>query len=77
MSASPKQRKLIEDLQNEGAPIPAHPETDQPDFGMFDSVQAADAYIKQHYHLLRQKAYMEGMSRRMGPGDWGGNIPNH
>lgn len=47
MSATPKQRKLIEDLFEVGAPIPAHQHSDQPATeSMFASVEAADAYIK-------------------------------
>lgn len=77
MSASRKQRKLINDLFDVGAPIPAHQHSDQPDTeSMFESVQAADAYIKAHYHLLREKAYMASFSRRVSAADYGG-IPNH
>ena len=76
MSCSPKQRKLIEDLMEEGAPIPAHPHTDQPDFSMFDSVKAADAFIKANYHHLSRKAALIATSKRMRADEWGG-IPNH
>lgn len=76
MTCSPKQRKLIEDLMEEGALIPAHPHSDQPDFSMFDSVQAADKYIKDNYHHLNRKIALIATSKRLRPDDWGG-IPNH
>lgn len=69
MSASPKQIKLISDLQSAGAPIPCD-ENDNPDASMFDSVAKADAYIKEHYHFLR------GRSLNISAADYGG-IPNH
>lgn len=53
MSASPKQIALIEKLQNRGAPIPCN-DSGEPCFAMFDSVQNADAYIKEHGHLMRK-----------------------
>ena len=76
MTCTPKQRKLIEDLMEEGAPIPAHPHSDQPDFSMFDSVKAADAYIKANYHHLARKLALYSMSSRIRPDEWG-SIPNH
>lgn len=76
MSASPKQCKLIHDLMAAGAPIPEHPQFDRPDDTMFHSVEAADKYIKQHYHVLARKASMDAISKRISATDWGG-IPNH
>lgn len=85
MSASPKQIKLIEDMQTAGAPIPEHPQFDRPDDIMFHSVENADRYIKeniQYYHKLRcdprniqQNTVLDEMSTRLCPGDWG--VPNH
>ena len=53
MTASRKQIALIEKLQERGAVIP---ETDSgnPDNSMFETVLAADAYIKQWGHLMRR-----------------------
>jgi hypothetical protein len=76
MACSPKQRKLIEDLMEEGAPIPEHPQFDRPDDSMFHSVEAADAYIKANIQYLSRKASMNAFSKRVSAADWGG-IPNH
>lgn len=81
MSATPKQIKLIEDLLDVGAPYPPNPLTGEGmSEHMFDSVQEADVFIKQHYHLLRHKAVQEkcqrDISNRIRPDEWGG-IPNH
>lgn len=69
MSASPKQVKLIDELQSRGATIPAD-DRGEPDFSMFDSVAAADAYIKQWGHLMARHR------TKTTAADWGG-IPNH
>jgi hypothetical protein len=68
MSATKKQIALIDELQNRGAPIP---ETDSgnPDFSMFDSVRAADQYIKQYGYL------MQTLSTKMRSDEFG-CIPN-
>ena len=83
MSATPKQIKLIEDMQSAGAPIPEHPQFDRPDDSMFKSVEAADAYIKanmEFYHKVVKAGAVERslteISNRLSPADWGG-IPNH
>lgn len=76
MSCSPKQRQLIEDLLDAGAPYPEHPVFDRMDDSMFDSVEQADAFIKLNYHRLSRKASMNAFSERVSPGDWGG-ILNH
>lgn len=68
MSATKKQIALIDELQNRGAPIP---ETDRgnPELSMFDSVRAADQYIKQYGYLMRT------LSTKMRSDEFGG-IPN-
>lgn len=65
MSATPKQIALIEELQNRGAAIPAT-DSGNPDNSMFESVQAADAYIKQWGHLMRKGR------TSLSAGEWGG-----
>lgn len=53
MSASPKQIKLIEKLQDLGAPIPEN-DRGNPDSSMFDSVENADAYIKLNLSFMNK-----------------------
>lgn len=74
MSATAKQIKLIDDLMNVGAPIPSKDGGD-PDMSMYDSVEQAAAYIKQHYHRLAIKAGLSKMSQHITPDEWGG-VPN-
>lgn len=84
MSASPKQIKLIEDMQAIGAPIPATNDYSvASNREIFASVQAADAYIKQNLEFRAQLIRRASLKRwcddvvinGFGPGDWGG-IPN-
>lgn len=65
MSATRKQIKLIEELQNRGAPIPCT-DSGNPSNEMFDSVANADKYIKEHGHLMR--SYRTNIR----PDVWGG-----
>ena len=69
MSASRKQIALIEELQSRGAAIPAK-DNGNPDWSMMDSVDTADAYIKQWGHLMGRS------STKLSAADWGG-VPNH
>lgn len=70
MSATSKQIKLIDDLMTEGAPIPADDDGD-PDFSMYDSVEQADVYIKQHYHFLARKAGLIKTGKRIRSDEYG------
>lgn len=69
MAATKKQIDLICKLQERGALIP-ETHHGNPDSSMFESVQAADKYIKQWGHLMSES------STSMSPGEYGG-IPNH
>jgi len=70
MSASRKQIKLIEDLMNKGAPIPSN-DGGNPDLSMFDSIQAADAYIKANYHYLSKKTHLCKIGKQCRPDEYG------
>lgn len=65
MSATQKQIKLIEDIMEAGCPIPEHPQFDRPDSTMFESVEAADKFIKKNKHYLAQKFNKIETSKRI------------
>jgi hypothetical protein len=69
MSATVKQIRLIELLQNKGATIPSDDGGD-PDMSMMDSVAAADAYIKKWKHLFSGLPVFAGRMDKLG------DVPN-
>lgn len=83
MSATAKQIKYIDDILAAGCPIPEHPQFDRPDNSMYESVEAADKFIKANKHWAGRLAknrienshVLREMSDRISMGDWGG-IPN-
>lgn len=80
MPASPKQIKLIEDMQEIGAPIPASDNGDPSNKELFESVENADKYIKANLSFRSQLMRRAELKRwcdqvvydGFGPGDWGG-----
>ncbi len=70
MTCTSKQALFIENLQDRGATIPCKGDGDGPDFSMLDSVEQADAYIKQWMHLVDRGHRVTATAA-----DWGG-IPN-
>lgn len=84
MSATDKQIKYIDDIFLAGCPIPEHPQFDRPDDSMYQSVEAADAFIKANRHwcyrnpnrakIAQHSSVLREMSDRMTPDEWG--VPN-
>lgn len=75
MSATKKQIKYIDDILEAGCPIPEHPQFDRPDNTMYQSVEAADAFIKANKHWLAKKMSLVVMSKDIRPDEYG-NVPN-
>lgn len=75
MKATAKQIKYINDIFEAGCPIPEHPQFDRPDDSMFDSVEAADAFIKANKHWCGKNAMLFSMSERTRADEFGG-VPN-
>ncbi len=75
MGATDEQIELIDALLESGCPIPEHPIFDRPDDTMYDSVEAADKFIKENQHYLERKHTLIEISNRISAGEWGG-IPN-